>query len=231
MTRRLALALRHVGFEDLGSFEIPLKEAGYAIEYIDIAERDPATLDPLDADLFFILGGPISVYDHADYPFIAAEIELLRVRLGADLPTLGICLGAQMMAAALGARVYPAPEREIGWSALDLSETGGAIFSTHCATFPFFTGMATPSTCRQGRTGLRRRRFARTRPSRGGRMSSPSSFIRKSMASGSSAGLWGTRANWRRSASILRSCAAMPADIQASCGKPALTFWPAGCRS
>src|SRR5690606_21319691 len=88
MTRRLALALRHVGFEDLGSFEIPLKEAGYAIEYIDIAERDPATLDPLDADLFFILGGPISVYDHADYPFIAAEIELLRVRLGADLPTL-----------------------------------------------------------------------------------------------------------------------------------------------
>ncbi|MBI1620835.1 glutamine amidotransferase [Aquamicrobium zhengzhouense] len=128
MTRRLALALRHVGFEDLGSFEIPLKEAGYAIEYIDIAERDPATLDPLDADLFFILGGPISVYDHADYPFIAAEIELLRVRLGADLPTLGICLGAQMMAAALGARVYPAPEREIGWSALDLSETGGRNF-------------------------------------------------------------------------------------------------------
>lgn len=124
MTQRTVQALRHIGFEDLGSFEVPLREAGYNIEYIDVAEHDPASLDPLGVDLLVILGGPIGVYDHAAYPFVTSEIELLRARLSVDLPTLGICLGAQMMAAALGARVYPAPAKEIGWSAIDLSETG-----------------------------------------------------------------------------------------------------------
>jgi GMP synthase (glutamine-hydrolysing) len=115
-------AIRHVGFEDLGSFAAPLKEAGYDIEYIDVAERPPATLDPLGADLLVVLGGPIGVYDHDAYPVVTDEIGLLRARLAADRPTLGICLGAQLMAAAFGARVYPGPAKEIGWSALVLSD-------------------------------------------------------------------------------------------------------------
>jgi GMP synthase (glutamine-hydrolysing) len=123
MIRKGVQAIRHVGFEDLGSFAVPLREAGYDIEYIDVAERDPATLDPLGADLLVVLGGPIGVYDHDAYPVVTDEIRLLRARLAADRPTLGICLGAQLMAAALGARVYPGPAKEIGWSALDLSET------------------------------------------------------------------------------------------------------------
>lgn len=124
MTSRKVQALRHVGFEDLGSFAAPLRDAGYDIDYVDVAERDPASVAPLDADLLVVLGGPIGVYDDAAYPFVAGEIDLLKARLAADRPTLGICLGAQMMAAALGARVYPAQAREIGWSALDLAETG-----------------------------------------------------------------------------------------------------------
>lgn len=124
MTQRTVQAVRHIGFEDLGSFEIPLREAGYDIEYVDVAEREPGSLDPIGPDLLVILGGPIGVHDHAAYPFVTGEIELLRVRLTANLPTLGICLGAQMMAAALGARVYPLPAREIGWSEIDLCETG-----------------------------------------------------------------------------------------------------------
>lgn len=123
MTRRLLQAIRHVGFEDLGSFAVPLRESGYDIEYIDVAEHDPASLDPLGADLLVVLGGPIGVYDHDAYPVVTAEIGLLRARLAADRPTLGICLGAQLMAAALDARVYRGPEKEIGWSALDLSDT------------------------------------------------------------------------------------------------------------
>lgn len=123
MTRRIVQAIRHIGFEDLGSFTVPLQEAGYDIEYIDVAERDPTTLDPLGADLLVVLGGPIGVYDHEAYPVVTGEIRLLKERLSAELPTLGICLGAQLMAAALGARVYPGPEKEIGWSALDLPET------------------------------------------------------------------------------------------------------------
>ncbi|NMG39260.1 glutamine amidotransferase [Chelativorans sp. ZYF759] len=123
MTVKTVQAIRHIGFEDLGSFAAPLREAGYDIEYIDVAERDPATLDPLGADLLVVLGGPIAVYDHDAYPVVTEEIGLLRARLAADRPTLGICLGAQLMAAALGARVYPGPAKEIGWSALDLSDT------------------------------------------------------------------------------------------------------------
>ena len=121
MTLRTVQAIRHVGFEDLGSFEAPLRKAGYAIEYVEAAERDLGLLDPLDADLLVVLGGPIGVYDHASYPLLTDELELLRARLAADRPTLGICLGAQLMAAALGARVYPGSAKEIGWSALDLT--------------------------------------------------------------------------------------------------------------
>ncbi len=123
MTMKTVQAIRHIGFEDLGSFASPLREAGYDIEYIDVAEREPATLDPLGADLLVVLGGPIGVYDHDAYPVIAEEIGVLRARIAADRPTLGICLGAQLMAAALGARVYPGPAKEIGWSALELSDT------------------------------------------------------------------------------------------------------------
>lgn len=121
MTLRTLQAIRHVGFEDLGSFEAPLRKAGYAIEYVEAAEHDLGLLDPLDADLLVVLGGPIGVYDHVSYPLVSDELELLRARLAADRPTLGICLGAQLMAAALGARVYPGPAKEIGWSALDLA--------------------------------------------------------------------------------------------------------------
>lgn len=122
MTLKTAQAIRHIGFEDLGSFALPLRAAGYDIEYIDVAERDAAQLDPLAADLLVILGGPIGVYDHDAYPVVADEIGLLRSRLAADRPTLGICLGAQLMAAALGSRVYPGPVKEIGWSKLNLSD-------------------------------------------------------------------------------------------------------------
>ncbi|QEE43205.1 glutamine amidotransferase (plasmid) [Rhizobium sp. WL3] len=122
MTRRIVQAIRHISFEDLGSFEAPLADAGYDINYIDVAERDPSSLDPLEADLLVVLGGPIGVYDHDTYPLVTSEIHLLRTRLAAARPTLGICLGAQLMASALGARVYPGASKEIGWSALDLED-------------------------------------------------------------------------------------------------------------
>lgn len=124
MTRRLVQAIRHVGFEDLGSFAPVLEDAGYVIAYVDAATDDLSTIDPLAADLLVVLGGPVGVYDHQAYPVLAREMDILRRRLGADRPTLGICLGAQLMAHALGARVYPGPGKEIGWSRLSLTEQG-----------------------------------------------------------------------------------------------------------
>ncbi|HVZ83119.1 MAG TPA: glutamine amidotransferase [Terracidiphilus sp.] len=123
---RTALAIRHLAFEDLGHFAPVLAEAGYAVDYLDIG------LDPLDAqrtaaaDLLIVLGGPIGVYEDDKYPFLTAEIALLTERLAARRPTLGICLGAQLMARALGARVYPGPAKEIGFAPLALTEAGRA---------------------------------------------------------------------------------------------------------
>lgn len=125
MTSRIVLAIRHIGFEDLGSFEIPLLALGYEIQYIDVVEHDLSALDPLSADLLVVLGGPVGVYDHVAYPFLSDEIELIKARLAADLPTLGICLGAQLIAAALDAPIYPAPEKEIGWSQITLWDVAG----------------------------------------------------------------------------------------------------------
>ena len=124
MAHRIVQAIRHVAFEDLGSFAAPLQQAGYAIDYIDAADVDLASVDPLAADLVVVLGGPIGVLDHNAYPVLTLELDLLRSRLAADRPTLGVCLGAQLIAAALDANVYPGPCKEIGWSPLTLTEAG-----------------------------------------------------------------------------------------------------------
>jgi len=82
-----------------------------------------------------VLGGPISIYEADIYPFIANEIKAVAARLAANKPMLGICLGAQMMAAALGARVAPGPVKEIGWAPLILSDAGKrSVLATLAAT-------------------------------------------------------------------------------------------------
>jgi GMP synthase (glutamine-hydrolysing) len=128
-----ATVIRHLAFEDLGSLAKVLKQQDYAVTYVEAGFESLAEIDPLIPDLLVILGGPIGVYDEQDFPFIADEIRLLERRLAADLPTLGICLGAQLMARALGARVYPGPEKEIGWSPLELSHAGMDSSLVHLA--------------------------------------------------------------------------------------------------
>jgi len=119
-----ALAIRHVPFEDLGSFTPVLRERGFILGYRDAGLDDLKARDLFDADLLIVLGGPIGVYETRDYPFLAGEIATVERRLKAGRPVLGICLGSQLMAKALGARVYKGRRKEIGWSALEITAAG-----------------------------------------------------------------------------------------------------------
>lgn len=118
------LAIRHVGFEHLDLLEDILIERGHDVRYLDAGVRPLVDVDPMADDLVVVLGGPIGVNETDDYPFLEDEIEFVTRRLSARKPTLGICLGCQIMAAALGASVYASPAKEIGWKPLKFTNTG-----------------------------------------------------------------------------------------------------------
>ncbi|MFV5491396.1 glutamine amidotransferase [Acinetobacter sp. ASP199] len=113
-------AIQHLAFEDLGAWEDTFYQLGLRVRYFE-AGIDDLTQAFEHKGLTVILGGPIGVYENEDYPFLQQEIDLLKVRLQQNLPTLGICLGAQLIAHALGAKVYAGPSKEIGWSKLSLT--------------------------------------------------------------------------------------------------------------
>jgi GMP synthase (glutamine-hydrolysing) len=118
------IAIRHVDFEDLGTFESVLTDARYGVQYCDAGVHDLGTLDPIRADLLIILGGPVGVHETGAYPFLAEERALLEVRLAANRPTFGICLGAQQIATTLGASVAPSGIKVIGFSEISLTKAG-----------------------------------------------------------------------------------------------------------
>ena len=118
------LAIRHVAFEHLDLLENILSRRGHDVRYLDAGVRPLDDMDPIADHLVVVLGGPIGVYQREAYPFLEAEIDFIRRRLKARRPTLGICLGAQIMANALGARVYPGPTKEIGWKSLTFTKIG-----------------------------------------------------------------------------------------------------------
>jgi GMP synthase-like glutamine amidotransferase len=104
--------IRHVPFESLGSLEDVLILAGLKYQYFDLfTGQEPPRMETISA--LISLGGPMSAND--PLPFLAGELRLLESALHAGKPLLGICLGAQLLARALGARVYPNPVKEIGW--------------------------------------------------------------------------------------------------------------------
>ena len=122
---KTATVIRHIAFEDLGSLAPVLEEREYTLQYLEAGADDLSSLDPGSPDLLIVLGGPIGAYDEQDYPFLNDELRILKHRLEADLPTLGICLGAQLIARVLGAEVYPGSKgKEIGWFPISLSEAG-----------------------------------------------------------------------------------------------------------
>lgn len=128
---RKAYAIRHVAFEDLGSLRGILEQHNYDIGYID-AGRDRLPVDMLtSADVLIVLGGPISANDETHYPFLAEERRIIAQRIEQQSPTLGLCLGAQLIARALQAEVRTNGAAEIGWSELELTEAGNSSCLQH----------------------------------------------------------------------------------------------------
>lgn len=124
--------IRHVGFEDLGLWNAPLA-ARSSVRYLQAGIDDLSRCIFDEPELLVVLGAPIGVYEDDQYPFIAEELKIIRHRLDSSRPVLGICLGAQMIAAAAGARVYPSGVKEIGWGSIALTEAGHASCLSHLA--------------------------------------------------------------------------------------------------
>ncbi len=130
------LAFRHVPFEHLGLIGRELERASISIEYVDLY-RDHRLSSGLEsaAGLVF-MGGPMSAND--DLLYLRAELDLIRQAVGKGMPVLGICLGSQLIAKALGARVYRNAVKEIGWAPV--------CWTSAAREDPLFRGLSGPET-------------------------------------------------------------------------------------
>ena len=117
------LVLQHIACEPPGVFEDVLHERGAELHRVELDEGE-ALPDWRDFDAIVAMGGPMSVNDDADLPWLTEEKEALGDAVRAGMPYWGVCLGVQLLAASLGARVYPGPEPEVGL--LPISMTGEA---------------------------------------------------------------------------------------------------------
>jgi GMP synthase (glutamine-hydrolysing) len=147
MTR--ILVLQHVASEPAGVLDPLLRAAGLRIRYVNFARHPHTQVDVRKYSGLVVLGGPMNVDQSHHYTHLLHEIEVIRVALDRQIPVLGICLGAQLLAAALGASVHPNAVREIGWYPLALSvdayadplfanlgqEVEARVFQWHAYTF------------------------------------------------------------------------------------------------
>jgi GMP synthase (glutamine-hydrolysing) len=118
------LVVQHVPYEILGTLDPLLRQSRFRIRYVNYGRHPDARPDPASYDGIVVLGGPMNVDEVDRYPHLATEIDLIRRALDRRMPLLGICLGAQLIAAALGAPVARSPRKEIGWH--DVSPTPDA---------------------------------------------------------------------------------------------------------
>ncbi len=121
--RRL-LVFQHVPYEILGNLDPLLRAAGFRIRYVNFDRQPDAKPDISRYHGLIVLGGPMNCDQFERYPYLETEIEVIRQTIEEGKPILGICLGAQLIARALGARVKPNKTKEIGWYELNPTEAG-----------------------------------------------------------------------------------------------------------
>jgi GMP synthase (glutamine-hydrolysing) len=129
----MLLFIKHIDIEGPGTAWDFFKEAVPGLKVIELQSGDQLPEDLSDIEGAVILGGPMNVYDEGTYPFLKVEDIFLKEAISRDIPLLGICLGAQLIAKAAGASVTKAPVKEIGWSNVYLTAEGYAS--------PLFAGL------------------------------------------------------------------------------------------
>ncbi len=123
---RKILVVQHVACEPLGTLDPLLRRRKVRVRYHNVARAPDLLPDLGGCDALIVLGGPQNLDQQDRYPHLRRELQLIDAALGRDMPILGICLGAQLLAHALGAQVGRNPVRELGWGELVLREAGRA---------------------------------------------------------------------------------------------------------
>jgi len=118
------LVLQHIRCEPPAAYGEALAARGHVLHPVEVDEGEPLP-DWRAYGAIVAMGGPMGAYDEADHPWLVEEKRLIRDAVQAGLPYFGACLGVQLLAAALGARVYPGPEPEVGLLEVQLTEAGG----------------------------------------------------------------------------------------------------------
>jgi GMP synthase-like glutamine amidotransferase len=142
-----ARVLQHVPYESPGSIATALRSLGAIVETTRLFAAD-ALPSAADVDLVVVMGGPMSVNDEHEFPWLVGEKALVAEAIASERAAIGVCLGAQLIASALGYRVYPNREREIGWFPIAPTREGrqsglmidGPVFHWHGETFDLPAG-------------------------------------------------------------------------------------------
>jgi len=140
MKNKLSIhVFQHVAFEGLGCIEQWITDNGHTVSYTHFYEVYQLP-DPDQIDWVIVMGGPMGVYDEAKYPWLIQEKEFIKKAIDNGKTVIGICLGSQLIAEVLGAKVYPNKQKEIGWFNVKLTENSVnlQIFLDSKSEFPVF---------------------------------------------------------------------------------------------
>ena len=127
----------HVPFEGLGCIENWINSQNHSVSYTRFYEHYQLPL-PQEIDWLIVMGGPMGVYDESIYPWLQEEKQFIRKMIDTGKTVIGICLGSQLIAEVLGAKVYPNKQKEIGWFDIEKTDNNLSITAGIENRFPVF---------------------------------------------------------------------------------------------